>query len=176
MNNKTNNGPFTEKAVTKDRHGNIGFKLINSFDYDRYTGNHDNYTAFNPYKPSVSSECIFADMFLYSMAFPTKILNVPILYSAGIGVNSSSHQLHVPFHAHGFSKIDMIQNGMINGLYKIPSFLMGEKFQNKLASSDLPRYSEKATNWTHLISTTEEYRLALKHKGVPARFSSLEDM
>ena len=83
---------FVESAVKKDHRGILGFKLLNSFDYHKFDTLHDNAegvkgpiierVAVNPYRPTIPSECLFADMFLYSVAHPTFILNVPLLNSA----------------------------------------------------------------------------------------------
>lgn len=100
---------LVNRAVDRDRKGRLGFKLINSFDYVKYSP-----YKINPYKPSVACECLFADNFLYAVAQPAYILTVPLLNSGREGMNSSIHQDHVQYHVHGFSKIEEIYLEMIS--------------------------------------------------------------
>jgi hypothetical protein len=109
---------YIDSAVKLDRQGRAGFKLINSFDYQKAaTG------PPNRYKPAIASECLFADMFMYSVAHPSYILNIPILNSAPHGVNSSLHQAHVAYHVQGFAAIEQIQEDIQKGQHKMPDFI-----------------------------------------------------
>jgi len=112
---------FIASAFSYDRHGEIGYKLVNTFDSKKVPKTHFN--DVNKYNPSIYSDCIFADMFLYAMSHPTYILNVPFLNSAILGLNSSSHQAHVPHHVHGFSKVQEIQESILNGTFPMPPFM-----------------------------------------------------
>lgn len=94
---------FIQKAVVMDRFGQLGFKLINSFDYQK----HSPY-KINAIKPSVACDCLFADMFVYAMAQPAFVLNAPLFSSSTLGGNSTLHQSHVAYHAHGFALLDLI--------------------------------------------------------------------
>jgi len=112
---------FIASAVSYDRNGMIGYKLVNTFDMKKVPTSHSN--AVNKYNPAIYSDCIFADMFLYAMSHPTYILNVPFFNSAILGLNSSSHQAHVKHHVHGFSKLQEIQQSLLNGTFPLPSFM-----------------------------------------------------
>ena len=120
--NKEKVRAFLQVAVVKDRKGKRGFKLVNTFDTKKSLA-HIFSGSYNKYHPAVFSDCIFADMFLYSMSSPTYILNVPFLNSASVGLNSSSHQAHVKHHIHGFGRIQEIQSMFKKGIYALPSFL-----------------------------------------------------
>jgi GR25 family glycosyltransferase involved in LPS biosynthesis len=109
---------YIDSAVKLDRQGRPGFKLINSFDYQKAAAGPP-----NRYKPAIASECLFADMFMYSVAHPSYILNVPILNSAPHGANSSLHQAHVAYHVQGFAAIEQIQEELQKGKHKMPEFL-----------------------------------------------------
>jgi hypothetical protein len=122
---------FLQVAVVTDRRGKRGFKLVNTFDVKKSPAQSFNYGGYNKYRPSVYSDCIFADMFLYSMSSPTYILNIPFLNSASLGLNSSSHQAHVKHHIHGFGRIQEIQRMFKSKTYPLPSFLsLLEPFRN----------------------------------------------
>lgn len=92
---------FIVNAVRVDQlTGDLGYIIAGNYHYSEPNDIH------NPYKPSVASQCIFSDMFIYSMGSPTYILNIVLLNGAGLGVNSSGHSSHVPFHIHGFAEIE----------------------------------------------------------------------
>lgn len=139
---------FIDYAVVADRHGRRGFKLVNTFDYKVTPVNRFN--NINRYRPSIFSDCIFADMFLYSMAHPTYILNIPIFNSHVLGMNSSCHQSHVKHHVHGFSRIQDIQNSLRSGDAPLPPFikpLESMKFKNSNTS-----YSFDSVNWRDIAA------------------------
>lgn len=195
---------FIESAVTRDRHGKLGYRLLNSFDYPKFNTLHENEeggrpeplvaTPVNPYRPVIPSECLFADMFLYSMAHPTFILNVPILNSALLGLNSSFHQVHVPYHVHGFLFIQTTQHqlGRSDGKYHLllprfatPFAFVNDGPTNVSSSSSSPSsssptsssssssssivFSELETDWREVIRTDVE--LQLRH--LPKRLKGL---
>ena len=109
--------------MVNDRKGKRGFKLVNTFDTKKSPSQIITGGSYNKYRPAVFSDCIFADMFLYSMSSPTYILNVPFLNSASLGLNSSSHQAHVKHHIHGFGRVQEIQSMFKKGIYPLPPFL-----------------------------------------------------
>ena len=109
---------FIDKAVTKDKTGKLGYKLVTSSEYDRTDSAH-----INPYNPVIACSCLFADMFVYAMAQPSYISTVPFLNSAVQGVNSSYHQAHVVFHLQGFAKAQQIQEDMKKDTTLLPPFL-----------------------------------------------------
>lgn len=109
---------FIEKAVVKDRHGRLGYKLVTTADYDKTSPSN-----VNSYKPAIACACLFADMFVYAMAQPSYIATVPFLNSAAQGVNSTYHQDHVVFHLQGFAKIQQIKEQMLQNRTLLPDYL-----------------------------------------------------
>ena len=95
------------------------------------------------------------------MSDPCYTLNIPLMNSAMSGMNSSVHQLHVPFHVHGFSRIQDIQNEIITNKKLIPSFAKSFITANKT-------FSEQETNWKELA-----IKNPLKPgKGIPKHFQN----
>lgn len=102
---------FVDAAVVRDRRGRVGFKMVNSFQYDKLLEKPaarpkaplpSEVLTINPFRPVVACECLFADMFLYAMARPAFMSTLPLLNSAAQGMKSTIHQNHVAFHIHGF--------------------------------------------------------------------------
>lgn len=127
---------FVAAAVQPDRTGRLGFKLISQQDFKR-PNDRD-----NPYKPVIMSQCIFSDMFIYSVGQPAYILNAPIFNGAVVGHNSSYnlHQKHVAFHVRGFFEIHKAQGLMAANPSLLPSFL-----------SPLPATSEAPIDWAKVL-------------------------
>lgn len=152
--NKSLVKPYIENVISKDRFGNVGYKLAAISNFKKA---HD-FTS--KYKPLVVSRCMYADVFIYSIGNPVYILNIPIFNSALTGCNSSLHQHHVPFHIHGFHTIQTIQASMLdllkrnssqhhssnlNSIVIIPKFI--QPFNNL--------FSEIETNWTLAASINQ---------------------
>ena len=127
---------FVSAAVQPDRSGLLGFKLISQQDFKR-PNDRD-----NPYKPVIMSQCIFSDMFIYSVGQPAYILNAPIFNGAIVGHNSTYnlHQKHVAFHVRGFFEIHKAQRLMAASPRLLPSFL-----------SPLPATSEAPVDWPKVL-------------------------
>jgi hypothetical protein len=108
---------FVQAAVSKDRNGKLGFKMVNSFQYDklveRTQSPNEEKLIINPFRPVVACECLFADMFLFAMARPSFITAIPLLNSAAQGMKSTIHQDHVSFHIHGFLATELYFTKMI---------------------------------------------------------------
>ena len=78
-----------------------------------------------------------------------------------MGINSSAHQLHVPFHVHGFSRIQDIQYEIITNNNLIPSFAKSFIINNKT-------FTESETNWKEIAMKNP-----LKPgKGIPKHFQN----
>ena len=152
---------YIDKAVKIDRNGKLGFKLINSFDYKAAATK-----ELNSFKPAIASECLFADMFVYSMAHPSYILNIPSLNSDIHGINSSLHQAHVAYHVQGFAAIEQIQEDLTEGRYKLPSFL-------SLLPSDGNRSGTPTANMSHSMTwrTIAANNQVTASHGVPKSFN-----
>lgn len=113
---------FIDAAVVPDRRtGKRGFKMVNSFQYDKLLARQPSSTSeerqevllINAYRPVIACECLFADMFLYAMARPSFYLALPILNSLPEGMSSTIHQDHVQFHMHGFVYIETLFEQLI---------------------------------------------------------------
>ena len=132
---------FISAAVKRDRQGKIGFKIVSHQDY------HKKNDPGNKYKPLIMSQCIFADMFIYSVGTPCYILNTPMLNGAIVGHNSSYnlHQKHVAFHVRGFYEIQKAQTQLV---------LMGMPVFASLlpASATQTRREASAVNWTQILT------------------------
>lgn len=137
---------FISKAVTVDRNGKKGFKLINAFQYDKLSSSN-----INAYRPAIASDCMFADFFLYAMAQPAFILHVPLFNSGRGGLNSSIHQEHVVYHMHGFAKLESIHEAMTNGSVPKPSFLLETVKDNS---------SDEGESWASLARRNQLQKLA----------------
>ena len=127
---------FVDAAVRPDRTGRLGYKLISQQDFRR--PNEKN----NPYKPVIMSQCIFSDMFIYSVGQPAYILNTPLFNGAIVGHNSTYnlHQKHVAFHVRGFYEIHKAQALMAAHPKLRPSF-----------ASPPPRTSEAPIDWPKVL-------------------------
>lgn len=106
---------FILNAVTIMSSGQLGFKIIGTQSLQKEL-------LLNPFKPSVYSNCQFADTFIYSLGYPTYILNTPLLNGANVGLNSTFHNIHVPFHIRGFAAVQEAQEKMIKGDIPLPPF------------------------------------------------------
>lgn len=142
---------FVAASVSKDRQGRLGFKMINSFQYDklldrpagmnskRNNNNNKNNKdlisnalpleklLINPFRPVIACECLFADMFLYAMARPAYMTALPLLNSAAQGMKSTIHQDHVAFHIHGFLATEIYFTKMILHLQEEMMEIIKEK-------------------------------------------------
>ena len=134
---------FIAAAVAKDRKGKMGFKIVSQQDFSKKNDH------ANKYKPVIMSQCIFADMFIYSVGTPCYILNTPMLNGAIVGHNSTYnlHQKHVAFHVRGFHEIHKAQETMKKaGAQLLPDFA-------KLLPPSAVMTVQEATriNWTHVL-------------------------
>ena len=102
-------------AVTMMSSGQLGFKIIGTQSLQKEL-------LSSPFKPSVYSNCQFADTFIYSLGYPTYILNTPLMNGANVGLNSTFHNIHVPFHIRGFAAVQDAQEKMIKGEIPLPLF------------------------------------------------------
>ena len=167
--------PFIEKAVvvnptTRTRGGRrnqeekpkeketLGFKLVNSFDYVKQSP-----YKINPFKPSIASDCLFADSFLYAMAQPSFLLQIPVMTSALTGRNSSLHQNHVAYHAQGFALIDAI-----HGLLDAKAEHAHHLFPEAILERDVVELNKKESNlnWTTIAMANP-----VSGKGIPKNFN-----
>jgi GR25 family glycosyltransferase involved in LPS biosynthesis len=133
---------FISAAVKRDRQGKLGFKIIAQQDFNKKN------EIGNKYKPIVMSQCIFADMFIYSVGTPCYILNTPMFNGALVGHNSSYnlHQKHVAFHVRGFFEIYKAQQQLL-AQSSLPSFA------SPLPSTAIKTAREgKAINWTQVLA------------------------
>jgi GR25 family glycosyltransferase involved in LPS biosynthesis len=106
---------YIQNAVTVLSTGQLGFKIIGVQSLQKEL-------LLNQFKPSVYSTCQFADTFIYSLGHPTYILNTPLMNGADVGLNSTFHNMHVPFHIRGFASLQEAQEQMINGIIPLPNF------------------------------------------------------
>ena len=134
---------FINVAVKPDRNGKLGYKILSHQDF------HKKNEHANPYKPVIMSQCIFADMFVYSIGEPCYILNVPLFNGALVGHNSSYnlHQKHVAFHVRGFYDIYKAQEQLIQGEFPLPSFA-----KNLPASAQSTIRARSEQNWTTILT------------------------
>eukprot|EP01039_Chlorochromonas_danica_P005774 gene5774-6359_t len=171
---------FLSVAVRADRLGKRAFVLSHSQDYARYPPN-----QLNPFRPTIGARCLYTDAFLYAMAQPSYVLNIPIFNSAKEGLNSSLHKDHVPYHVHGFAAIERItqeisedieryrrvgcgdcngnSNSNSNGngnVLLMPLFLSPLQISHKTASNGM--------NWTHLARQAE---WKVSGRGISANFN-----
>ena len=102
-------------AITLMSSGQLGFKIIGTQSLQKEL-------FLSPFKPSVYSNCQFADTFIYSLGYPTYILNTPLMNGANVGLNSTFHNIHVPFHIRGFAAVQEAQEKMIKGEIPLPLF------------------------------------------------------
>ena len=113
--NKESIKGYIKNAVTLLSTGQLGFKIVGTQSLQKEM-------LLSPFKPSVYSTCQFADTFIYSLGYPTYILNTPLMNGANVGLNSSFHNIHVPFHIRGFASVQEAQELMINGAIPMPIF------------------------------------------------------
>ena len=146
---------FLRYAIGYDRKGRLGFKLVNTFDIKKSSYYNQIHTSASKFRVSIFSDCIFADMFLYSMSSPTYILNFPLFNSASLGLNSSSHQSHVKHHIHGFSRIQEIHDSMKKGIYPLPPFLKLLTPSDSITrSSKIKSVVNETVDWKALADNT----------------------
>ena len=138
--NKTAIKPILQHIIGYDRNNNVGFKLANTLNYDKK----NQIDTINPFKPVVPSQCLFADMYLYSLTQPQPvfILTIPLLNGAGIGMNTTLHNEHVSFHAYGFMINQKIQTKFNQNINLLPNFVKIFKENRK--------FIEKQVNWTEI--------------------------
>lgn len=127
---------FVDAAVARDRQGRLGFKMVNSFQYDKLlekpaargkVPSPSEVLTINPFRPVVACECLFADMFLYAMARPAFMSTLPLLNSAAQGMKSTIHQNHVAFHIHGFLAAEEFFVMMVKHLREEVAAAFGEE-------------------------------------------------
>jgi len=148
--NKDVYGEFIGAAVKRDRQGKIGFKIISQQDF------HKKNDHGNKYKPVIMSQCIFADMFIYSVGTPCYILNAPMLNGAIVGHNSSYnlHQKHVAFHVRGFHEIHKAQESMRMATRNSGDLILQlPDFAKPLPNTAVSTAREAASiNWTDVLT------------------------
>jgi GR25 family glycosyltransferase involved in LPS biosynthesis len=158
--NKEKIRPFIMNAVRADKNtGTVGYIIAGSYAFSQPNDIH------NPFKPSIASQCIFSDMYIYSMGEPVYILNAPLVNGAGLGLNSSSHSTHVPFHIHGFAEIEVIQRFLTSQTPMANPHTTNGQVLNPNPSSLLPSFakpfrpytlSDTPFNWTFLALKTQK--------------------
>lgn len=148
---------FVEKAVVKDKHGQLGYKLVTTADYDK-----SDPAKINGFKPAIACSCLFADMFVYAVAQPAFIATVPMFNSAVQGVNSTYHQAHVVYHLQGFAQIQQIQDDMARNAALLPPYLTPLPVGGNLKGSSI----EKPVDWIEVAKQNPA-----KGLGVPRRFN-----
>lgn len=135
--NKDHYREFISAAVAKDRKGRMGFKIISLQDFNKKNDH------TNQFKPVIMSQCIFADMFIYSVGTPCYILNVPMLNGAIVGHNSTYnlHNKHIAFHVRGFHEIFKAQEQIMSTSSMMPDF-----------AKQLPPVARTApANWSEIL-------------------------